>query len=236
MKNILISKILFLLILSLTLNSQTINMVFSEKDDSKIFKIVERLIKAINKQANIKINLVSMPRKRAEIELLKNIYIHAVFARIIDFQENNLDLIRLQEPIIKIPLMIYTHKTLDFARPSLDNLKEYKIVYVRGTTFIEKYFKKHTQLYALTSEKQALRFLSVKRADIFISTPLLTDAILNSEEFKDSEIKAFSTPLVYVNTYSFFNKEYKNVAQKFNDALIILKKEGIYNDIIFGKK
>jgi len=210
-------------------------MVFSEKENSQIFKIVERLIVEINKQANIKINLVSMPRKRAELELFKNQNIHAVFARIIDFQENNSNLIRVSEPIIKVPLIIYTHKTLDFKNPSMSRLKDYKIVYVRGTTYMEKYFKNHKQLYALTSEKQALRFLAAKRADMFISTPLLSNAILNSKEFKDSGIKAFPTPIAYVNTYSFFNKEYKDISEKFNDALIFLKKDGIYSDIIFEK-
>jgi len=221
--------------LSFTLNAQTLNMVFSEKEDADIFKKAQRLIEKINKRANINIKLVSMPRKRAELELLKNKYIHATFARIKEFQKNNSDLIMAEEPIANIPLIIYTHKTLNFTASSWNSLKEFKIVYVRGTTYIEKYFKNHRQLHALTSEKQAFRFLAAKRADIFISTPLIAESILESKEFEESGIKALTPPLKFIDTYSFFNKDYKDIVKKYNNALISLKKDGSYYDVVYEK-
>lgn len=236
MKNILILKIIFLMALSFTLNAQTLNMVLSAKEDAELFKKAEQLLAKINKRANINIKLVSMPRKRAEFELLNNKSIHAAFSRISKFQENNSDLIMIQEPIASIPVIVYTHKTLNLTVLSLDSLREFKIVYVRGTTYIEKYFKDHQQLYAITSERQALRFLAAKRADVFISTPLLANSILNSKEFKGSGIKALTPPIEYINTYSFFNKDYKDIAKKYNKALISLKKDGTYYHIVYEKK
>jgi len=235
MKNFYILKLISLLTLSFTLNAQTLNMVFSAKEDADIFKKAQRLIEKINKRANINIKLVSMPRKRAELELLKNKYIHATFARIKEFQKNNSDLIMAEEPIANIPLIIYTHKTLNFTASSWNSLKEFKIVYVRGTTYIEKYFKNHRQLHALTSEKQAFRFLAAKRADIFISTPLIAESILESKEFEESGIKALTPPLKFIDTYSFFNKDYKDIVKKYNNALISLKKDGSYYDVVYEK-
>lgn len=236
MKNFYILKLISLMTLSFTLNAQTLNMVFSEKEDADIFKKAQRLIEKINKRANINIKLVSMPRKRAEVELLKNKYIHATFARIKEFQKNNADLIMIEEPIASIPLIIYTHKTLNFTVSSWNSLKEFKIVYVRGTTYIEKYFKNHRQLHALTSEKQAFRFLAAKRADIFISTPLLSKSILDSKEFEESGIKALTPPLKFIDTHSFFNKDYKDIVKKYNKALISLKKDGSYYDVVYEEK
>lgn len=235
MKNEILLKLLFLLCITTIMQAEALNMVLSEKEDSEIFKRAKLLVEKINEEANIEINLISMPRKRAEIELQKNEYVQATAARIIEFQENKPNLIRVKEPIIRVPLVIYSYTTLDIKSANFQNLRQYNVAYVRGTTYIEKYFKNHKKLIALTSEIQAFRFLAAKRADILISSPLLTSSILSSKEFKNSGIKMFPTPLKYVNIYSFFNKEYKDVAQKFNDALIVLKKNGVYSSILLKK-
>ena len=235
MKNIFILSILiFLISISLPSSAQSIKMVLTLKKDSKIFKTAEKLIDKINQRAGLDITLVYLPRKRAEVELSYGKIIQADLARIAEFINPNL--IRIQEPIIKIPVFIYSKRELDIKVNDFNSLKHYKVVYVRGTKFIEKNLKGHEKLYKVTTFKQAFKFVAANRADVVIATPLIANPILNSEELKSSGIKASVQPIIFVNEYTFFNKEYKDIAYKFNEALISLKKDGTFDKIVYDKE
>jgi len=207
-------------------------MVFTEKENTKIFKIGQKLIEKINQKANIDIKLIYLPRKRAQIELFYGELIQADLSRIFEFQELNPTLIRIKENIGSSPLYVYTHNSLKLDVSSWKSLKEYKIVYVRGTRYIKKFLNNHKYLHSVSTNLQAFRFLSANRADIHISLPMVANPILNSKELKNHKIKVIYPPIDYIRTYTFFNQGYEKIAKKFEKALIEIKEDGTYDEIL----
>lgn len=113
---------------------------------------------------------------------------------------------------------------------SWDSLKPYKIVHVRGHIFIETYLNNH-KTFAVNSAKAAFLFLKVKRADLYIEEILTATPILNSPEFDGSGIRRLEPPVAILNTYTFFSSKFPDYAKKYHEALVEIKKEGIYQKI-----
>ncbi len=223
---------LFIILLSSIANAEEIKMVLTVKKESEAFKLAEKITQKLGEKMGIKISLIYMPRKRATYELINSTAIVADLARIAEFSESDPSLIRINEPFIKVPYFVYANKSVDFEVKGWKSLTPYSVVYVRGTKMIDVYLKNHKRLHAISTEEQAFKFIAAERADILISTPLIANPILNSSALKDKGIRVLSPTLHFMLLYTFFNKKNAKYVQRFNEALISIKRDGTYAKIL----
>ncbi len=199
------------------------------KANERIFRASTKLLQDISIKMGVKIKLISLPGERATI-MLKQGDIHAEFSRIASYQDEvSAVAIKVDEPIASIPYHIYT-VSHDFRVNGWESLKPYNIVTVRGLYFVKKYLKDH-KTQAVESAKNAFHFLKIKRADLFIETPLIADPFLNSPDFDNSGIKRLEPPVDFLHTYTFFSLKHVDLAKKYHKALLETKKEGTYYKI-----
>lgn len=197
------------------------------KTNERAFRIGKNILQEISKRMNVKIQLISLPAKRALI-MLREGAIHAELTRVAAYKKKVPTAIKVEEPITSLPYHAYTQKKIIV--DGWDSLKPYKIVHVRGHIFIETYLTNH-KTFAVNSAKTAFLFLKAKRADLYIEEILTSTPILNSPEFDDSGIKRLDPPLAILNTFTFFSSKFPDYAKKYHKALVGIKKEGIYQKI-----
>ncbi len=61
-------------------------------------------------------------------------------------------------------------------------------------------------------------------------------AILNDHHFDATGIKRLEPPLTQLETYTFFAAQYSAIAEKYQQALVAMKKEGVYQSILVDTK
>ena len=110
-------------------------------------------------------------------------------------------------------------------------MKPYRIVIVRGFTFVETHLADHTVSY-VDSFHAAFRFLKDDRADILLDYGATAEDILKTAEFKDSGIRRLLPAVTSISTYTFFAEKYVDLAQRYEQALVSMKADGSYLRIV----
>ena len=211
-------------------NSVVISL--SSDIDSQAFLTADKLVQQISLTMATPIKLIYLPAKRATL-LLSSGEIHAELARIPSYQQSIPLAIKVPEPIFQTPYFAYTVST-DFKVNGWQSLKPYKIVTVRGRTFVDEFLSTH-RTEKVDSTKAALRFLQAGRADIFIAIPYNVELYLNQKGSEFSNLRKLYPAVAHFNLYTFFAEDYSELARDFNRALIKLKEDGQYQAIVTSK-
>ncbi len=195
------------------------------------FRLGSKVLQEISDKIGHKIELITLPIKRAKIMLLKG-QIDAELVRIIEYQSDSESLIMISEPIAQLPFYAYSIRSdIKTKTPQdIDKLKQLKIVGLRGQEFPKVFFN-DSDLFYVDSVKSGFLFLHKERADVFIVDGISASTALNTLEQEKLGINRLEPPLAIINRHTFFSPENAEIAKKYEQALIEIKKEGIYDKI-----
>jgi polar amino acid transport system substrate-binding protein len=206
------------------------NTTVMEKN-TKIFRIGEAVLKTIGKKIDVSFELKVFPIKRADLYIDSG-KIAGDLGRVIEYGYSFPNLIRVEEPIASFPYYVYS-KRYDIKVNGWASLKPYKVVYVSGTTYIKSNLTPiHYNLYPIRNVKQAIKFLSIGRADIYISNPLAIAEFIKSGELNRLGIKALEPPISVLCLYTYFHPKHQQIEKRYNQALKQIKKDGTYKRIL----
>jgi len=203
------------------------------KPHHRDFKVAERLFQEISLRIQVPFTLLPLPSERATWEFKKGL-IDAEAGRIAKYIEKVSGAIRVTEPIVSVPLYAYSLDS-EIQINGWTSLAGYRLVTVRGS-YVNKVYLLDYHPYLIGSLEQAFGFLQADRADILISSPVFADPILNSLAFKGHKIKRLEPPLEILGLYTFFLAKHSLIAEKFQQALVDMKKEGVYHKIFSETK
>ncbi len=226
--------IFFYSVINISAQTYKIGMTSAEKGKPE-FRIAEKMATEIGNRLGVYFEVLSLPKKRATL-LLNEGKIDGELARVKGYEEYVPGAIQVSEPIIVVPYHAYS-ATVNFKVNGWKSLVPYKIVYLRGATFVELNLKPiHSQLHPVNTPKAAFNFLAAKRADIFVIHPLGAVSILASDKIKNSEIKKLLPAVDVINAYSYFLGRHASLAKRYEEALVEMKKDGTHKMILTGKK
>ncbi len=195
----------------------------------EFFSLAEEVLGVIANRMGENIKLISIPGKRSA-SLLKNHEIHAELARIAEYKQKVPSAIKVPESIIELSRHAYSIN-YNFPVKGWESLKPYHAVTVRGSWIISVYMVEH-QVSIVDSMRSAFQFLKSGRADIFVTSSALADSFLAATDLDVSGIVRLE-PAVYTSKeYTFFAKEYSELALRFEVALRSIKEDGTYRAIL----
>jgi ABC-type amino acid transport substrate-binding protein len=204
---------------------QVIVAISGVQENSQTFKNSKALLQLIEKKMGVEITLKILPPKRAEM-MLKVGAIHAELFRTVSYNLSNPEAIKVKEPITQSPLYAYT--TIKNSNiTDWESLRPYKIVTIRGFSFVNNYLSDH-DTHAVNTIEQAVRFLLAKKADVFVSDPYLISKTLQLLKQEATSIHKVFSPIATFKLHTYFSSNFPEQAKRFSRALTEVKKENVY--------
>jgi len=230
-------KLLLLLIMTYAVNAQTVKKItFSGGAplDSFQAKTIIPLLKEAFKRENIEFEAKYFPSLRSLAKSNKGItdgelYRIYNFAKVTNNKYKNL--IRIESKLLSFHICAFSNKDLNITK--WEDLKDYKVAYVRGKKNAQKNlqrFLRKDKIIKVSDAKQSFEMLRYKRVDIVISDREFFDK-LNKNDTRFASIKEVGE-LGEVKMYSYMNKKYKELAVKIANRLDEMKKDGTYINIL----
>lgn len=222
----------FILFLSTTLQAETITLASGLAPKSKAYKAVESIMLEIGKKAKLDIQVKHYPRNRMFL-LVKN---ESKDINGLAFALNGID--KKFKNLMKVPEVVLNQSIVAVGRIENDtkingwkSLAGFKLAHVRGAKLMENNLKKvGLKAHLLDSPGQGLKFIKRKRADFFITTPLLISAALSAPDC--TELKMMQPAIAKYPYYSYFFKSQGATAQKFQQGFKAIKADGTYDQIL----
>lgn len=140
------------------------------------------------------------------------------------------NLIRVDEPILTIDQSVWSK--MDIKVEGLESLKNYSVVYDRGTRFIEEKEKSFKSIYAVEGMEQVFLALNMGRADITITSRETGQMYLKKLNMEDSGIKVLSPPLEVIQLYPYMNRKHEQLVLLLARTLRSMKADGTYQKIV----
>lgn len=198
------------------------------KDDPISLTIASQILDSLSVRLNVKFDFQYLPATRGLV-LLKTKKIDGTIAASEAILDKNPNLIKVEECIIEAPIFVYTVLE-DIKISSLEDLKPYKIVKIRGVNYTDKNLKGFNT-YTVNSNETAFKFLSSGKADIFIGMHRQMAPFMEKEEFLKHKIYKLDKPIDSQKYYTFFTIKNKKFANNYNQALKDFKESGNYKKI-----
>ena len=166
------------------------------------------ILKAIYTRANIPMELVDLPAKRAIMDSSQGVLDGEVH-RNIKVKDQYPTLIPLQPGINYIEPSVFS-KNLDFEVKGWESLKDYRIGIVRGVGTSEDGTKGMPQVTAVSTLEQLMQMLAEDRIDVAVS-----DAFSGLAELKrlklDGQIHLLTPPLQKVEIYHYLHEKHRDL-------------------------
>lgn len=232
MKYALLTLQLFILFISPRLLAlDTLHMAILAPTDSQIFRAAQAINDAISDEVGLPIQLHSMPGERALAELIKGDKIQADMARMLDLPATK-DMLVSKTPIISMPFYVYAPSTLNIHIDGWSGLKKYRISYPRDWQYVRQNTQKFHKVFPVTTISQAINMVSHDRADLLISSPLAINSFLQSSQAQKVGLAPLQPALGSVELYTYFNKNYPDLSEQYETALLKLKRSGDFLRLI----
>ncbi len=139
-------------------------------------------------------------------------------------EQEYMNIVRVEEPIITIDQSVWSKE--DFVVDGWESLRNYRLVYERGTKFIENNLHYFESAVPVNNLQQAFLMIHRGRADIAITsrdtgTPRLIEYGLES-----SGIKVLDPPLLELHLYPYMNIKHEELAENIAQTLREMKSDG----------
>ena len=207
----------------------TLTIATSVKTNTLSFRVGEKVLSHLSLQLKVPLKLVHIPADRAS-HLFNLGKIDAEFSRAALYQQIRSTAIKAQEPISKLPLYVFTADKR-FTVNGWQSLRPYRILTIKGWVYTKKSLVGFDTV-EVESPFQALRMLKAGRADLFVTDMLSVNSLRNDLEFNQGDIIRLDNPVTVLNTYTFFLAKHTAIAKAYSEALITLKREGTYQQIL----
>lgn len=195
----------------------------------EFFRLAEKVLVVIASRMGENIKLISIPGKRSA-SLLRSHGIHAELARIAEYKQKVPSAIKVAEPIIELSRYAYS-VDYDFPVKGWDSLKPYHTVAIRGSWVIDVYMTEH-RVSIVDLMSSAFQFLKSGRAEIFIGNSAVVDKFFVTTDIDVSGIVRLEPAVYTSHNYTFFAKNYPELALRYEVALRSMKEDGTYRAIL----
>ena len=226
---------LIILLNSSILHAETVNLACGLSQKSKAYSIVVALMAEISKRSDLEINVVHMPRSLMFKQIAEQSSTLHGIAFAMDGMENKYSfLMKVPESVLTLSIVAVARQG-DIQINGWKSMQGYKLTYIRGSRNIAKKLKAAgLSANPLTDIEQGLKMTKHKRADIFLTTPLLISATLAKPEYK--ELKILKPVLDINDHFSYFFQKHETMVPKYLQALQEIKKDGTYEKITGATK
>ena len=233
-KKYLLAIFICLLALSSAVTAESLRIsILAAPKESVGFKTAKLMALEIGQRMGVEIILLPLPGKRST-EYLKAGKIDGDWSRVDGFGKEMPSLIKVVEPMSTQPFFAYATK--DIKIDGWQSLKSYRVVYLRGWTIVgRKLNALQSKLYPVDDVAIGLSLIMANRADVLIHVPYVMRALLKGDKYKHSGVKAQKPALAYFNLHTYLLKKHEKWATSMSQAIKAIKKEGIYDRIIFGE-
>ena len=204
--------------------------IIGVKEESRAFKLGEKILEEISKRMGVSIKLITLPPKRATL-LLKSGEIDAELSRIGAYKKTVPSATMVNEPITQISFFGYSNKNIKYN--DTESLLPYRIVAIRGLEIFKRKFKNHDISY-VDSLESAFKFILADRADVLVSEAIISLPIYKAMKMKEKGVLKLKQPVMIIHTHTFFSYQHNEMPKKYEKALIEIKKDGTYDKIIKG--
>lgn len=213
-----------------TLKNNTFIMATIRPDTQHFGKWQRLVYTDLFKRLGIKVEYKYFPAKRATSAIDAG-KVDGEPARPYKYANDHKNLIRIEESIFDVSYTAFTANTSIPQLSGWESLKgkNYKVEHRRGIKICESNLPKvviNKNLSNVTNSSQGLKKLIIKRTDLFIDeeTGILT--LLQSPEFKNSNIRIAGIMKTFP-VYSYIHKKNAFLVPKMNEIIKIMKTEGI---------
>lgn len=142
------------------------------------------MVKVIFKHAGYDVEVKALPAKRAQ-HYSNTGFLDGEVLRVYEFGEVNDSLIRVPTPIYSVKTTAYTLKYRGLHLSSVEDMKNYRIGFLRGVLNINEIVEGFDKIERLTNEEKLLKFLDSGRTDIIIAGGLGTQSLIIKNGYSD---------------------------------------------------
>jgi len=194
------------------------------------------IVAAVFKEANIDITYNFYPWKRCAV-YVKSGNVLAAFPYSITEQRKTYA--SFSDPVSEATTVFFYNRKkhnnpIDYK--NIAELKQYTIVGVLGYYYADVFRKANLEVMYVTTEKKAIELIYHQRYDIFPLNNYVGWNLIKNLYPKDYQsFRTCKTPLDTTTLHLMVSKKYpnyENLIRKFNAALIMIKKKGIYQKIL----
>jgi polar amino acid transport system substrate-binding protein len=218
-------KFLLIILFTITLQSND-HFTIVKIEDTILTETSFSILKEAYSKLNIKIKTKLLPGQRA---LIATDYGHydAELIRIKGIDKKYKNLIRIDVPIMNVQGVIFS-KDIDIKTNSWDDLKPYKLGFLRGIVLATE----NTQGFdrkLLSTNEQLYQMLDIGRLDMVFSGFLTGSYYVSKLGIKN--VKVLNPPLVQTDVYHYVHKKHKTIVPKLYKILFKMKQSGRIDEI-----
>ena len=174
------------------------------------------IIPQIYDKLGISITITPLPGKRAQFEATSGTSDGEIM-RIFTYGTENNTVVRVPTPYYYLETMAFVRKDRNITIKSKEDLKNYKVVKVRGVKHTNNITQGHESLVDLNTTEQIMKFLDKGRADIALTNTV--DGLMVIKDLGLKDIVKISDPLATLDLYHYIHEDHQHLIPKV-DAVI----------------
>lgn len=178
-------------------------------------KIAESLLTHIYKKIGFDVRIIALPGKRANCKVISG-DADGETARIYSYGENNPELIRVPTPYGRLETTAFALKKNNIVIKSKDDLKNYKVVILRGVQHTADITKNLEHVEIINDIDSMMQFIKSERADIALTNTLSGIGALKKLKIKNIEI---SGTIEELELYHYLISKNKNISAKVDETI-----------------
>lgn len=217
-----------------TMQEKTVRFGTINGPDTLLYKKAEVLLAEAFKRNGYDFSLECLPGKRSLLWVKKGI-LDGDALRVPDMNKSGEypGLVMVEESLITIDQSVWSK--LDIKVDGWDSLKDYRIVYQRGTKFIDEKKEIFKSYQIIDNMFSVFKILKKGRADLTITSRDTGAMCLKKLNMENSGIKVLYPPLKEIVLYPYMNAEkHLDLSLRLARTLRAMKEDGTYDRLSRG--
>lgn len=192
-------------------------------------KIGKLLITEIYKKLNIDVTIEALPGKRAS-KLSSSGVKDGEIMRIFSYGSENPMQIRVPTPYYQLKTMAFIKKGNAIVINSIEDLKKYRLVKVRGVKHTDNITKGLANVYDVNDTETMMAFINKGRADIALTSCVDGKLVLKRKGI--TGVIPIDKPLAVLPLFNYIHKDHKNIIAKVDAVIKEMTSSGEMDAII----
>ncbi|MCF2857744.1 transporter substrate-binding domain-containing protein [Pseudoalteromonas sp. SMS1] len=177
----------------------------------------------IYKRLDIDIKITPLPGKRAQFEASTGLK-HGEIMRIFSYGEETPSTIRVPTPYYYLETMAFVRKDSGVKIDSVDALRNYHIVKVRGVKHTNNITKGMKYVEDMDTTKQILRLVSAGLADVALTNRI--DGLVQLDELGITNVEPLNKNLAVLELFHYIHESQKHLVPLVNNKIIEMQRSG----------
>ncbi len=187
------------------------------------------IIPQIYDKLNIDIQISPKPAKRAQAYAISGKRDGEIM-RIWSYGIENKTTLRVPTPYYKLETMAFIKKDSGIVINSKDDLKNYKLIKVRGVKHTNNITSGLSNVIDVQNTKVMMKFLNADRAEVALTNTV--DGLIVLKELGYSNITPLKKPLAILNLYHYIHEKNKHLISKVDKVIKQMKSNGELQKVI----